>query len=144
MVTNYEFANIGKLANLTKMQYILPDSKKVLDGKIFLNELMKLSGSEISLNSFVPGQFFPFNHKHNKNEEVFIILSGIGEFEIDGNKMPIEEGSVIKVDPDAIRNICNTSIDTNLQFIVIQTVKGSMNSTKPTQDGIGVSERTEW
>ncbi|MDD3597649.1 cupin domain-containing protein [Sulfuricurvum sp.] len=144
MVTNYEFANIGKLADLTKMQYILPDSKKVLDGKIFLNELINLSGSEISLNSFVPGQFLPFNHKHKKNEELFIILSGIGEFEIDGNKISIKEGSVIKVNPDAARNICNTSKDINLQFIVIQTVKDSMNSTKPTQDGIGVSERIEW
>jgi mannose-6-phosphate isomerase-like protein (cupin superfamily) len=144
MSRNYEFANVGKLEDITNKQYILPDSKKVLDGKIFLNELMKLSGSEISLNSFMPGQFFPFNHKHNKNEEVFIVLSGVGEFEIDGYKIPIEEGSVIKVDPDAVRNICNTSIDTNLQFIVIQTVKDSMNSIKPTQDGIGVSERIEW
>jgi mannose-6-phosphate isomerase-like protein (cupin superfamily) len=144
MSRNYEFANVGKLEDITNRQYILPDSKKVLDGKIFLNELMKLSGSEISLNSFMPGQFFPFNHKHNKNEEVFIVLSGVGEFEIDGYKIPIEEGSVIKVDPDAVRNICNTSIDTNLQFIVIQTVKDSMNSIKPTQDGIGVSERIEW
>jgi mannose-6-phosphate isomerase-like protein (cupin superfamily) len=144
MSINYEFVNIGKLEAIKNKQYILPDSKKVLDGKIFLNELMKLSGSEISFNSFMPGQFFPFNHKHNKNEEVFIILSGVGEFEIDGYKMPIEEGSVIKVNPDALRNICNTSIDTNLQFIVIQTVKNSMNSTKPTQDGIGVSERIEW
>ena len=144
MTTNYEFINIGKLSNLTNKQYILPDSNKVLDGKIFLNEFIKLSGSEISLNSFVPGQFFPFNHKHQKNEELFIILSGIGEFEIDGNKIPIKEGSIINVDPHAIRNICNTSTDMNLQFIVIQTVKDSMNSTKPTQDGIGVSERMEW
>jgi mannose-6-phosphate isomerase-like protein (cupin superfamily) len=144
VTTNYEFANIGKLEDLTNKQYILPDSKKVLDGKIFLNELMKLSGSEISLNSFVPKQFFPFNHKHKKNEELFIILSGIGEFEIDGNKISIKEGSVIKVNPDAVRNICNTSEDTNLLFIVIQTVKDSMNSTKPTQDGIGVSERMQW
>ncbi len=144
MSMNYEFANIGKLEDIKNKQYILPDSKKVLDGKIFLNELMKLSGSEISLNSFVPGQFFPFNHKHNKNEEIFIILSGVGEFEIDGNKMQIEEGSVIKVEPDAVRNICNTSKDINLQFIVIQAVRDSMNSIKPTQDGIGVSERIEW
>lgn len=79
-----------------------------------------------------------------KNEELFIILNGIGEFEIDGNKISIKEGSVIKVNPDAVRNICNTSEDTNLLFIVIQTVKDSINSTKPTQDGIGASERIQW
>jgi len=144
MQKNYEFMNIGKFDSIKDKQYILPDSKKVLDGKVFLNELMQLTGSEVSLNYFRPGQFFPFNHKHKNNEELFIILSGTGEFEIDGNKIPIEEGSVIKVDPDAVRNICNTSKDTNLQFIVIQTVIESMNSTKPTQDGIGVSERIQW
>ncbi|WP_320033666.1 cupin domain-containing protein [Halarcobacter sp.] len=144
MSKSFEFINIGKFEDIKDSQYTLPDSKKVLEGKIFLNELMSLSGSEISLNSFAPGQYFPFDHKHIKNEEIFIILKGNGEFEIDGNKFQIEEGSVVKVSPKEVRNICNTSKDTNLLYIVIQTREDSMNSKKPTEDGISVIERTKW
>ncbi|WP_044415211.1 cupin domain-containing protein [Halarcobacter anaerophilus] len=144
MPKSFELINVGKFEDIKDKQYILPDSKKVLEGKVFLNELMDLTGSEISLNSFAPGQYFPFDHKHKKNEELFIILKGEGEFEIDGKKMDIKEGSIIKVNPNEVRNICNTSKDTNMLYIVIQTIENSMNSKKPTEDGISVVERTKW
>lgn len=141
---NYEFVDFGKIEDIKSKQYILPDSKKVINGKIFLNDSINLSGSEISFNVFIPGEFLPFDHKHSKNEETYIVLGGIGEMEIDGEKIEIKEGSVINVEPNASRNICNTSSDTELVFIVIQSIKDSMNSVKRTSDGIGVCERTKW
>ena len=144
MSKNFDICQTGKLDTLINNKYILPDSKKTILGKMFINEFINLSGCEISFNAFAPGQFVPFNHKHIQNEETFIFLSGCGECEIDGEKIKVEEGSVINMQPNAIRNVCNTSKDTVLNFIVIQTKKDSMNSVSLTEDGIGVSNRTSW
>jgi len=144
MPKNYELTNIGKLENVINHSFLLPDSQKTIFGKMFLNDDITLSGCEISFNAFTPGQFVPFNHKHTKHEETYIFLGGSGEFEVDGETIEVKEGSVINLQPEAIRNICNTSKDTILQFIVIQTKKDSMNSVKLTQDGVGVSPRGSW
>jgi len=144
MPKNFNIHQIGKMDTLINNQYVLPDSKKTIFGKMFLNEFMNLSGCEISFNAFGPGQFIPFNHNHIANEETFIFLSGFGECEIDGEKVKVKEGSVINMQPNAVRNVCNTSKDTILNFIVIQTKKNSMNSVQLTKDGIGVSDRPYW
>jgi len=144
MNKNYEFADIGTFATLKNNSYVLPDSKKTIPGKMFLNDLLKLTGCEISFNAFTSGQFVPFDHKHIENEETFIFLSGHGECEVDGEKIEVHEGSVVHIHPNAIRNLCNTSKDSILTFIVIQTKKESMNSVELTKDGIGVIERTKW
>jgi len=144
MNKNFDIHEIGKFETLIDNKYILPDSKKTIFGKMFINEFMNLSGCEISFNAFKPGQFIPFNHNHIENEETFIFLSGFGECEVDGEKIQVEEGSVINMQPNAIRNVCNTSKDMVLNFIVIQTKRNSMNSVKLTEDGIGVSNRTSW
>ena len=144
MSRNFDIHQLGKMETLIENKYILPDSKKTIFGKMFVNEFMELSGCEISFNAFAPGQFIPFNHKHINNEETFIFLSGFGECEIDGEKIKVEEGSIINMQANAIRNVCNTSKDCALNFIVIQTKKDSMNSIELTKDGIGVSNRDIW
>ncbi len=144
MAKNYELTQAGNLDQLQNNSYLLPDSGKTIPGKMFLNDAIKLTGCEISFNAFLPGQFVPFNHKHTNYEETYIFLSGEGECEIDGELVKVSEGSVINMQPEAVRNVCNTSKDTILNFIVIQTVKDSMNSSVLTQDGIGVSSREAW
>ena len=141
---NYEVMSYGSLSTLVDNSYTLPDSGKIIPGKMFANDFIDLSGCEISFNAFTPGQFIPFDHKHINHEETFIFLSGSGEFEVDGERFKVKEGSVINVQPEAVRNVCNSSKDTILQFIVVQTKKDSMNSIKLTQDGIGVSSRDSW
>ena len=141
---NYELTQVGNLDQLQNKSFLLPDSGKTIPGKMFVNDAIQLSGCEISFNAFLPGQFVPFNHKHIKHEETFIFLSGEGECEIDGEVIKVGEGSVINMQPEAVRNVCNTSKDSILNFIVIQTVKDSMNSSVLTQDGIGISSRETW
>ncbi len=144
MSDSYELVNIGQLDNIINHSFTLPDSKKTIFGKMFLNDDITLTGSEISFNAFRPGQFIPFDHKHTHYEEIYIFLSGSGECEIDGKKIPVKEGSIINIQPEAVRNVCNTSSDIELRFIVIQTKKDSMNSEKLTHDGVGVSQRDQW
>ena len=138
---NFQVKNIGNLNDIKQYNQILPDSKLEMKGKLFINELVGLTGSEISFNSMEPKTSMPFDHKHTKNEEVYIVLSGTGEFKIDDEIISVKEGSIIRMAPNAIRTWRNTSEDTEMIFITIQTVANSMNNAKPTSDGILV-ERT--
>lgn len=108
---NYQTLELGKIEDLGE--------------KVFLHDTLNLSGAEISLNKVAKGYKVPFKHKHKQNEEVYIILSGKGIMEIDNDRIDIQEGSVIKVTPEGIRTLENTS-DSELIFIVIQTKSNSL------------------
>lgn len=140
MNKNYEKVNYIEISSQEISNFVLPDSKKTKLDILFINNYIQLSGCRISINLFKPGEFMPFNHKHFNNEETFIITSGTGECEIDGEKIKVKEGSIINVKPNAIRNICNTSKNELLKFLIIQTKENSVKNN----DGIGTGERGYW
>lgn len=144
MNTNFEIANgskqlDGKVSgkNFEKIdlgafdkvgEYIMENKDLKLEnkGKIFIHNIMHLTGSEISINSVQAHTTAPFKHKHKENEEVYIILEGNGVMEIDGQQIDVKEGSVVKVNPAGIRSIDNNS-DKELIFLVMQTKANSLN-----------------
>ena len=75
----------------------------ITSGKLFLKELLNLSGMEISVNRLAPGEGIPFRHKHRENEEVYIFVRGRGQFQVDGEVFDVEEGSVVRVAPAGVR-----------------------------------------
>ncbi len=122
---NFKKVDLGSFTDLGK--YIMENKELNMknEGKLFLHDLLGLSGCEISLNYAPAGYKVPFKHTHKQNEEVYIVLKGNGVFEIDDEKINIEEGSVLKVSPDGIRTMENTS-DTEMIFMVIQTKENSL------------------
>ena len=56
----------------------------VLKGKVFAGTALGATGSEISLQTFVPDEGSTFLHAHKTHEELYIIVSGKGEFQVDG------------------------------------------------------------
>lgn len=107
--------------NLGKLSYVLEN----LDGKIFLKEQTKASGTEISISALPPKTDLPIFHSHKQNEETYIILSGEGKFQVDNKCFDISEGSIIRVAPDGLRGMANTS-DEQMIYIVIQSKEGSL------------------
>ena len=61
----------------------------------------------------------PFFHKHKKNEELYIFVGGTGEMVIDDERIPVREGTVVRVSRPAARIWRNTS-DQDLYFIIVQ------------------------
>ena len=123
-MTNYKTAEFGKIDGLINRD----------NGKVFLHDILGLTGSEISLNT-VPKDFkVPFNHKHNQNEEVYIILKGNGVITVDNVKINVREGSTVKVLPPASRTLENTG-DSELSFICVQAKENSLE-----QFGLGDAE----
>jgi len=111
-------------------------------GRVTLKGELALTGSEISINELPPGVSVPFVHSHKRNEEVYIILRGKGQFYVDGEEFEVEEGSVIRVDPAGAR--CLRADDqTPIRFICIQTEANSL--VQHTQDdGVMLEAKPTW
>ena len=90
-----------------------------VEGKIFLGKRLGLTGAEASLQRIAAGEDAPFFHSHKTHEELYVIISGKGEYEVDGEKIAVSEGSIIRVSPAGVRALRNTS-DKDMVMMCIQ------------------------
>lgn len=110
-------------------------------GRVMIGKELALTGCEISANSLPAGQSIPFVHTHKQNEEVYIILRGSGQFMVDQDEFPIQEGSVIRVAPAGERTLTTGSEE--LQYLCIQTQQGSLQQSTET-DGVMCDTKASW
>lgn len=120
----------GPLLQWKRWTFSHPALSKPASGKLFLGEALALTGMEVSLNMLPPRVTMPFFHRHRNHEELYLILSGKGEFKVDDQLYPVEEGSALRIAPEGIRSWRNLS-DEPMIYIVIQAKQGSL-----TQKGI--------
>jgi uncharacterized cupin superfamily protein len=73
---NFTAASLGDLADLNSFKFNHPALPFEVEGKVFLNSLLGLTSSEISLNKLPPKTSMPFHHRHKLNEEIYIFLKG--------------------------------------------------------------------
>ncbi len=111
-------------------------------GKAFLKETLGLSSMEVSLNSLPGGASVPFLHAHHQNEELYLFLSGEGEFQVDEDRFPVSAGSALRVAPEGMRAWRSTGAEP-LTFLVIQAKAGSLEQATG-QDGILGPEAPRW
>ena len=95
------------------------------EGKQFVKEATGATSCEISFGTLASGAAVPFFHSHKANEENYIILSGAGRFQVDGDAFDIAEGSVVMVSTACDRNIKCTSAEP-MTYICIQAKEGSL------------------
>jgi mannose-6-phosphate isomerase-like protein (cupin superfamily) len=134
--------NMGNLDDLMDYSLVHPVNKRLIEGKVFLKEATKSTGTEISFNSLPPHSEQPYFHIHRKNEETYIILKGSGFFQVDEDCFDIKEGSVIRVAPQGKRGICNSSDETMI-YMVIQSKENSLEEYT-TADGERLPYEPKW
>ena len=110
-----------------------------LDAKLFIGQPMGFSSMEVSLNRIAPGTGSPFMHQHREHEELYLFLQGHGQFLIDGTVIPVEAGTLVRVEPEARRAWRNNG-DTDLEFIVVQANRHSLKG----QDGVRLEDKAPW
>ena len=110
--------------------------------KLFLKDALGTTATEISFGALPSGQSIPFFHTHKQNEEVYIILSGSGRFQVDNDLFVIEPGSVIRVSTAGIRSLQCTS-DEPLRYLCIQAKTNSLEQCTMT-DGVIVEHDALW
>jgi len=87
--------------------------------RVTLKEKLDLTGAEISANRLPAGAEIPFAHSHKRNEEIYIFTSGKGQFLLDGTKLPVKEGTAVRVSPSCVRSI-RADNSSGLSYFCIQ------------------------
>jgi len=110
---NFTVAEAGPFKDL------ISTSQDPVPGKLYLKSKLGLTGMEVSLNQLPTGGSVPFYHSHRENEELYLFVSGRGEFQVDGRILEIKEGTCIRVAPEGVRTHRNTGSEA-MVFVCIQ------------------------
>jgi mannose-6-phosphate isomerase-like protein (cupin superfamily) len=116
--TNFTCFHAGPKERWTEFRLEPPEVPRPAQGKLFLRRLLDSAGLEMSLNVVPPGKGIPFLHKHQQNEEIYIIVAGRGQFLVDGACLDVAEGSVLRISPSAARAWRNNT-DAPLYFLCV-------------------------
>ena len=140
---NYAAVNVGKMNEI--IEHELPMGPDVtIKGKVFVGQAVGATGSELSFQTLVPGQDSGFLHTHKTHEELYIILRGEGTYQVDSEKFPVSEGSVVRVSPDGRRALKNTGSE-NLTMLCIQyRANNFTEADSPMTDGNILGDPLNW
>ena len=136
--THFSALSTGSFSQLN--DYVLPGME--IQGKVFMGQTLQTTGAEISFQSFAPGKETGFLHTHQTHEELYIFVSGKGEFQVDGQVFPVGEGSVVRVDPEGKRSVRNNGTEP-LIMICVQ-YKAQTFTAQDAADGQLLQEPVKW
>ena len=77
--------------------------------KEFLSRPMGCKAVGFSFVRYKPGEGATYVHRHKVQEEVFITLKGTGTIILDGKRIAMPEGTVVRVGPKVYRALGNDS-----------------------------------
>lgn len=94
----------------TKVNY--EDVEPVADGLHILRNPLECDQLGVSVLSCEPGwEGKPHDHADAGQEEVYILVEGDATVTVDDEKVPMESGDVLRIDPDNTRQIHNGDDD---------------------------------
>ncbi|HEY9759075.1 MAG TPA: cupin domain-containing protein [Oculatellaceae cyanobacterium] len=129
---NFARTDIGEFAKLGH------DADSDKNAKQFLRDVLGLTGMEISVTHYGPGTKTPFFHSHKQNEELYIVVKGSGQMQLDDELFELKEGTFVRVLPQASRCI-KADANSELVFLCIQAKDGSLEQCNRAD---GVRENT--
>jgi mannose-6-phosphate isomerase-like protein (cupin superfamily) len=140
--THFTCLHAGPMDGWAQFRLDPPDVPLPAKGKLFLRNLLGSAGLEMSLNMVPPGKAMPFLHRHQQNEEVYVVVGGRGQFLVDGEGIDVAEGSVLRISPPAARAWRNNS-DAPLDFLCLHHRADSV-IRGGTLDGQRVEGKPAW
>lgn len=141
MSQSYTQADAGPMSGWSGFRFQFGDNPPA--PKRFLKGELGLTGMEVSLNCMPVGAGMPFLHRHQKNEEVYLFLTGEGEFQAGDQVLPITPGACFRCSPELPRAWRNTG-PTPMEFVVIQAEAGGYSGQGQIADGEVVAEPPAW
>jgi len=139
--THFSAAGFGSPAQWREFTFAHP-RRGELQGKTFLGEVLGLTGMEVSFGAMLPGETSPFLHAHKQNEELYLFLSGEGEMQVDGERIPLRPGTAVRVAQQGHRAWRATGQEP-LAYLVIQAKAGSLEQATA-KDGIALILPLAW
>ena len=139
--THFSALSTGSFSQLN--DYVLPVAPGMeIQGKVFMGQTLQTTGAEISFQSFAPGKETGFLHTHQTHEELYILVSGMGVFQVVGQVVPVGEGSVVRVAPEGKRSVRNNGTEP-LIMICVQ-YKAQTFTAQDAADGQLLQEPVKW
>ena len=139
---NFTAVSVGKLDKIK--DYVLPMGNIEIPGKVFVGQALQATGSELSFQVLVPNQDSGFFHTHKTHEELYFILKGEGEYQVDGEIFSVSEGCIIRVAPDGKRALKNTGKDEMLMLCIQYKANSFTENDSPAGDGVILNEKLTW
>ena len=140
---NYSVVSVGKISEIIDHELIMSPNVTI-HGKVFAGQAVSATGCELSFQTFVPGQDSGFLHTHHTHEEIYIILKGEGQYQVDGDVIPVSEGAIIRVAPGGKRALRNTGSE-NLTVLCIQYKANVFTEAdNPMTDGVILQDALNW
>lgn len=115
--------------------------KKIDEMDAALFGSFKRARAELGVESFgmqvidLPPSFDGYpshDHTHDDQEEVYIALRGVGEMEVDGEKMALDEDHMVRVGPAANRKV--VSGPEGVRLLIVGGVPGRPYSAPATTE----------
>src|SRR5262245_38375296 len=122
---NVSVVHSGPWTELDRTEFRPPGFSRGLSLKVFLKEELGLTAMELSLNKVPPGRQSPFLHRHVEHEELYLIVRGEGQMQVDGAVFGVREGTSVRVAPQGVRALRNTGAD-DLYYVCVQARAGSL------------------
>ncbi len=139
---NFTAVSVGKLNEIK--DYVLPMGDIEIPGKVFVGQALQATGSELSFQVLVPNQDSGFLHTHKTHEELYFILKGEGEYQVDGEIFSVSEGSIIRVAPNGKRALKNTGKDEMLMLCIQYKANSFAENDSPVGDGVILNDKLTW
>ena len=133
--------SVGKLSELGEYVLELGPGMQI-PGKVFGGQALGATGGEFSFQCFAPGTETGFLHQHKTHEELYFFLGGKGEMQVDGQIIPVGEGSVVRVSPDGKRSVRNNGSEPLLMLCV--QYRGATFTADDAADGVLLQEPVVW
>lgn len=138
---NFAAVTVGKMDELDRYELVMGPGVEI-PGKVFVGGDLHTTGAEMSFQQFAPGGSAGFLHTHKTHEELYIIVSGEGQFQVDGKVFPVGEGSVVRVSPAGRRSLRNTGAGP-MTMICIQ-YKAASFDRGDASDGVILADKVVW
>lgn len=140
---NFTAVEVGKWSEIKDYELHLgPDM--TIPGKVFVGSALGATGSELSFQSLVSGQDSGFLHTHKTHEELYFILKGKGEYQVDSEVFPIGEGSIIRVAPEGKRALKNTGDGEMIMLCIQYKADSFAKDDTPAGDGVILEDALTW
>ncbi|HZD39152.1 MAG TPA: cupin domain-containing protein [Terriglobales bacterium] len=107
------------MATAKYSKFSLPLGK--LKEKEFLSRRMGCKGVGFSYVRYKPGEGASYVHRHKVQEEVFIAVEGTGTIILDGKRVSMPQGTIVRVSPTVYRAIGNDSNE-DVVFLILGAV----------------------
>ncbi len=137
---NFIAVDFGKMSEVK--DYVFQFGDVQIPGKVFGGQAVGATGGQFSFTCFNPGEEVGFYHTHINHEELYFFLGGRGEVQVDGQTIPVEEGSVVRVAPAGKRSVRNNGSEPLLMLCV--QYRGGTFTADDATDGVILQEKVEW